>query len=193
MSMHSLERGLITTETSSTDIYGSVTTESSKAEPSSKSASEIFSGFITAVEFPISILRWLSIGGGDGKWNARRRWITIVSWPFGLMIILLDMGNWSAFTEWSAVKIASDTSPYNGEIPLWSFALAIGAVLGLFTFITTSWDKKPKFYIVFVVYSFAVTIAWLDIIADECVQVAECLGEMLGIDTALLGLTILAW
>jgi len=168
--------------------------EGGESEPSScTSASAVFSGFVTAVESPISVLRFLSIGSGDGEWNTRRRWTAIVSWPFGFMIILLDMGKWSAFTDWSFIKVASDESIYNGELPLWSYGLAIGAVCGFLTLISTSNDEKPKFYIVFVIYSFAVTIAWLDMIADECVQVAESLGQIMGISQALLGLTILAW
>jgi len=162
-------------------------------QSSSTTVSVIFNGFVTTVECPISILRFLSIGPVDGKWNKRQRWTTIVSWPLGFLIILLDMGKWSAFTEWSLVKVASDRSIYNGKLPLWSFALAIGAICGFLTFISTRNDQKPKFYVVFAIFSFAVTIAWLDMIANECVQVAESLGVIMGISTALLGSTVIAW
>lgn len=38
-----------------------------------------------------------------------------------------------------------------------------------------------------------VTIFWLDLIADECVSVAQALGLILKLSPAILGLTILAW
>jgi len=176
MDSYTVEAGL-----GKSEVGGSCQKGSSE-QSSSTTVSRIFNRFVTTVEYPISILRFLSIGAGDGKWNKRQRWTTIVSWPVGFIIILLDMGKWSAFTEWSL-----------GKLPLWSFILAIGAICGFLTLISTRDDQKPKFYVVFVVYSFAVTIAWLDMIADECVQVAGSLGQIMGISTAWLGLTVLAW
>merc|ERR1719461_1988874 len=65
--------------------------------------------------------------------------------------------------------------------------------VGIFCFFVTNNERRPKWYSLIVWYSFVVTVVWLDIIANECVAVAETLGFSLHISSAILGLTVLAW
>jgi len=151
---------------------------------------------IFILEYPVSILRCITIGGGTGGWSKPYRILSSISWPFGLLLILLDVGKWKAFTKWSVVKkrIEDRSFIFNAsEIPLWLIMLVVGSLTGVLWYCTTNNEQRPRFYLIFVVYSFAVTVAWLDLLANEVVHVAESLGQIAGISTTLLGLTVLAW
>ena len=69
---------------------------------------------------------------------------------------------------------------------------------GYTSYCLTRDDKAPKWYIILVLIGFVATIAWLDLVGNECVAVLEVLGEITGIGatpsgSAILGITLLAW
>jgi Ca2+/Na+ antiporter len=54
-------------------------------------------------------------------------------------------------------------------------------------------DHLPWCYPLFVVGAFGSSVVWLHLIAGELVALMEAAGIALGVSTALLGLTVLAW
>jgi len=76
---------------------------------------------------------------------------------------------------------------------VWELCLILGACLSVLVFFTTRKSRPPKFYLVFCVLGFFVSIFWLQIIATNLLGIIRALGEIIGISESLLGLTILAW
>ena len=58
----------------------------------------------------------------------------------------------------------------------------IGAnIIGLIFFFTSSNEKLPRWNALLVAMAFVSTVAWLDLLGNECVAVLESLGTMTGI------------
>ena len=66
------------------------------------------------IEYPFSVLRWLSIPSADQVWGPRRRTATVLCPPFALMIMMLAWGGRSSFTV------------YVGALPLWAMLVIFG-------------------------------------------------------------------
>eukprot|EP00042_Codosiga_hollandica_P032104 m.200103 g.200103 ORF g.200103 m.200103 type:complete len:398 (-) comp53813_c0_seq3:155-1348(-) len=134
------------------------------------------------VEFPFSILRWLSIPCGDSVWGPRHRMLTVVSPIFLTALLVLSAEEWGGFTM------------VVGGIPMGAFIFVVSVPVSLLIFFTSSPDplKKPRYFALLGVGAFVSSIAWMMIQANETVAVLEAFGIALGIDTAILGLTVLA-
>nr|XP_032803129.1 mitochondrial sodium/calcium exchanger protein [Petromyzon marinus] len=82
--------------------------------------------------------------------------------------------------------------PVGGTLPLWSLILAIGCLLAVVAFITTS-EQPPAFQLAFAVLGFVVSALWMNAIANEVVNLLQTFGVVFGISSTVLGLTLLAW
>ena len=158
---------------------------------------------IFLIELPFSALRALSIPSSDRRWDWRHRILAAVS-PIGcVLIVWLDFSpNWNLnppsgqATPWNG--FAQPISSATGGTPLVLIPLALAAVLAIAMFCATNDSAPPKWYMVFVLIGFVATIAWLDLIGNECVAVLEVLGQITGLaatpgGSAILGVTLLAW
>ena len=72
------------------------------------------------------------------------------------------------------------------------------AVLGMTLLFTSNNDRLPRWNALLVAMAFVSTVAWLDLLGNECVAVLESIGTITGItETAvghsILGVTVLAW
>ena len=141
------------------------------------------------MEYPFSIMRWLSIATADQKWSKRRRYIHIFV-PVGcITIVFLDFSPyWTGGT------------PYSGFMTMsYLCSVIIGLLLGLVIFFTSNNSNSvTKWNSVFVFMAFVATVSWLDILGNECVALLESIGTFTGITEtsmghSLLGVTVLAW
>lgn len=151
------------------------------------------------LEYPVSILRWLSIPGADKAWSKRRRYLSCFA-PLGAVcIIFLDFSpNWTGGTPYDGFDLFDE----NGELyyPGLAFyiTLAVSAVAGLVMFFSSNNEQLPSFNWVFVGLAFFSTVAWLDLLGNECVAVLESLGTITGLTSSpqghsILGVTLLSW
>jgi len=138
-------------------------------------------------EFPFSILRHLTICEcRDYLWNKERRYLSSLSLLFSPLFLLLTISGWDGFV----IEIAKfdDTSFY-----MWHLLLGAGLICFAISVFLTNDFTKPSFFSFFLFLGFCNTVAWLYIVANECVALLESIGLILDIPTPVLGLTVLAW
>jgi len=148
----------------------------------------------TIFEFPFTLLRWASCPCVDRHWDPTRRAVAVFS-PIGFsQLILLD-------------AFGLDVYSYSWEgfpVPVAAFLIggAAACVVFYMTKPPTGPEKPsagaalpsglPKIYSMLVIAAFVSAVVWMDLIANEAVALMESLGVMLGISTAIIGLTVLA-
>ncbi|KAI5861794.1 Sodium/calcium exchanger protein-domain-containing protein [Durotheca rogersii] len=71
-------------------------------------------------------------------------------------------------------------------------SLVCSLVLLALLLVTTSPDRRPKYYFMFCFLGFCIAIAWISTIAGEVVGVLKAFGVILNISEAILGLTVFA-
>jgi sodium/potassium/calcium exchanger 6 len=69
---------------------------------------------VFVLEYPFTVLRWLSIPGSDEWWDRRRRIWTCAAPPFVLLVILFD-NPWLGINGWNYLTFAT----LGGYFPLW--------------------------------------------------------------------------
>ena len=141
------------------------------------------------IEYPFSILRWFSIATADQQWSLRRRYINTFV-PMGTVtIVFLDFSsNWTGGTAYAGFG----TKTY-------LIAMVGAALTGFIMFFTSNNGRDlPKWNGLLVAMAFISTVAWLDLLGNECVAVLESIGTITGITEtsvghSILGVTVLAW
>eukprot|EP00941_MAST-03F_sp_MAST-3F-sp1_P001458 g1458.t1 len=148
------------------------------------------------LEFPFSVLRWLSIAPSDGVWDRRRRLLAVFA-PIGAVcVVFLDFGhNWSDNPD---IAWASFTQIGYFGIPVVALPLFLALIFGIFVYCKTDDENLPNFYLFLMLIAFITTIAWLDMIGNECVALLEFFGSVTGVSSTpsgrtLMGITVLAW
>ena len=79
-----------------------------------------------------------------------------------------------------------------GAVPVYAVCLMVCVPLSLVLYATTNDHSLPRFYPLIALLGFVSAIAWLNVEANELVSVLETFGVLFSIDTAILGLTVLA-
>jgi len=160
------------------------------------SKDSLFEKLVYIVEFPFSVMRWLSIASADTKhWDWRRRYLSCFA-PLGtVMVVFLDFsGNWQSGTSWDGFR-----EPKIGNVfPVVYIFLILATCCGILIFFTTNNNDVPSFHWALVVLAFVSTVAWLDMIGNECVAVLEAIGTITSITStdeghSIMGITVLAW
>ena len=136
------------------------------------------------LEYPVSILRHLSIPSSDDSWCRKRRILSALSPIFGLQLTILAVKGTAGF---------SSSVSFLGGMNLSVVALVVAAVLSLMMFVTSNDKAKPRYFPVSVFFAFAMSVVWLDLVANEVVAILEFLGILMQASTSILGLTVLAW
>lgn len=81
----------------------------------------------------------------------------------------------------------------NGVFPLWSLMLLVSAVLAVVIFFTSQKGKPPVYHRLFGFIGFIMSVLFINIIAQEVIEVLTTFGVILNLSESILGLTILAW
>jgi sodium/potassium/calcium exchanger 6 len=90
---------------------------------------------------------------------------------------------------------SKDGEPFGTSITEYLFGGSFGVVLGILAFFTTESERPPheRWLFIWVAGGFIMSIVWFYLIATELVAALVALGVILEIDSAFLGLTLLAW
>ena len=160
------------------------------------SEDSVFEKLIFIVEFPFSVMRWLSIASSNtNHWDWRRRYLACVA-PIGTVIVVfLDFsGNWQSGTSWDGFR----EPKIGGHFPVVYVFILAAALIGVLIFMTSNNNEIPSYHWVLVLLAFISTVAWLDMIGNECVAVLEALGTITSITStseghSIMGITVLAW
>lgn len=141
-----------------------------------ESDASVFYKIQFVVEWPFSVLRWLSIPSAEPHWSRKHRFFASTG-PLGCAaMVLLDAAGPDGFTDpWIAPPV-----------------LGCSAALSVAVWFLTNDKDLPKYHFGLVLLGFASTIVWLDVIANETVAVLEAFGIMINVSTSILGLTVLA-
>ena len=149
----------------------------------------LFEKVTFVIEYPFSILRWLSIATADQRWSKRRRYINTFVPAGAITIVFLDFSpNWTGGTAYAFFTTQS-----------YLISMIVGIVIGILMFFTSDNSTNlPKWNSVLVFMAFVSTVAWLDLLGNECVAVLESIGTITGITEtsvghSILGVTVLAW
>jgi len=113
------------------------------------------------LEWPLMTLRYISIPAADCGWGHSRRAILILTPPFALMLLLVEL---SGGTMDAALQ---QTVPGASHVLLWPPLVAAGVALSAFFMHATDPRKLPRWHAVLVLVGFVVTVAWLDLLANE--------------------------
>eukprot|EP01065_Artemidia_motanka_P049414 TRINITY_DN8177_c4_g1_i1.p1 TRINITY_DN8177_c4_g1~~TRINITY_DN8177_c4_g1_i1.p1 ORF type:complete len:593 (+),score=103.32 TRINITY_DN8177_c4_g1_i1:248-2026(+) len=158
-----------------------------------ESDTSLISKIIFVAEYPFSWMRWLSICSSDGEWDVRRRVMNCIAPMGAVCVVFLDFsGNWQSGSP------ADGFTQKIGGAPVVAIPLAIAAAFGVVVAFCTNNTDLPSWHLLLVLAGFVSTVAWLDLIGNECVAVVEVLGTILGITStdaghSIMGVTIIAW
>jgi hypothetical protein len=133
-------------------------------------------------------LRWLSIATADQQWSKRRRILSSFA-PAGMVtVVFLDFSpNWTGGDAYAGFSTH-----------LYLYNLIAAFVIGIIMYFTSNNDSLPRWNGILVFMAFVATVAWLDLLGNECVAVLESIGTITGITEtsvghSILGITVLAW
>ena len=133
-----------------------------------------------ASEWPVSLLRWLTIPVADeDTWGVRSRALCVLVPVCAPALLYVEVYGLAGATV--------------GGQPVVLMATLAGVPVSLFLLRSSSPNARPNGYIWLVCFGFVTTIVWLDLQANECVGVAEALASLSGLSSSIMGLTVLAW
>jgi len=139
----------------------------------------IFGWLQITLELPFTVARHASIPAAN--WNRKRRALAAGCPIFSSFVLLLSFGGWDAFhKQW-------------GSFPLWLCCAMVSAVFTFGVVLFSTPDRRPPWHGLLLLLAFLCTIAWFNLLANECVAVLETFGLKFGISSSVLGITVLAW
>ena len=144
---------------------------------------------IFVAEYPFSWMRWCSTGSFDKDWNRRRR-LLATSAPVGAALVIYSDYNISGL---GGQGVSDTYAMKTGGMPTWLLVCLCATPVSAAIFAATDDENLPRWRMLLVLLGFASTIAWLDLIANECVAILEAAGIMIGVSTDILAVTVLAW
>eukprot|EP01040_Poterioochromonas_malhamensis_P004286 gene4285-4591_t len=160
-----------------------------------KTYSRLYQYYYLYLEFPITILRDLTIPSleeeeeslGEGGEEVKK-----LSWNqiYAILHPILDL----LLLVYISTKFEGDEK-WLGMSPL-VFCFVIGGCMSLFIALTTKRSEAPSSFIfqcIWTIMAFVMCIVWISFFADELVVCLTALGNILEIPSGLLGITILAW
>jgi sodium/potassium/calcium exchanger 6 len=136
--------------------------------------------------FPLYLIRRVTIPlYGECTWN---RYFATAT-PFcGLLFTLYAIGR----------KLHSEFDVMLGALPLWGLVMILGAVGSVAVWFTTTYKELPRYHFVssrqvFTIYAFIQSILWIGTISDNVMSMLEIIGNLMGVPTELLAVSLLTW
>lgn len=131
------------------------------------------------LDLPLGLPRRLTIPiVEDDRW----------SWNFAVASATL------APTLLAGVWDSNDGEPFGSSPGVYVFGIIVGIILGSLAYYSLEEDRPPtRWSLPWVMGGFIMSIVWFYLIANELVAVLVALGVIFEIDSAILGLTVLAW
>ena len=80
-----------------------------------------------------------------------------------------------------------------GTFPIWAVFLIASPIISLIIFFTSNKDEPPVYHRVFGFIGFAISVIFVNSIAEEVIAVLTTFGIIFDLSDSILGLTILAW
>lgn len=77
--------------------------------------------------------------------------------------------------------------------PLWAIVLLASIALALLVFFTSVHDKAPVYHRLFSFVGFGTSVVFINLIANEVIEVMQSVGVVFKLTDSILGLTVLAW
>lgn len=130
---------------------------------------------IFGITWPFWLIRWVTIPPSDDYWDSTRRTLCALS-PLGVVgLCYLVFGSINDIITWGCVGAG---------------ACFLGMV---FYCVTDDGPEVPPLYPVFTLLAKVSSCIWLAFLAAELTNVVKALGVGIGVPTALLGITVVAW
>lgn len=127
------------------------------------------------VLWPFYLIRWITIPPSDDCWDPIRRTLCALS-PAGVTVL-------------SYVVFGSPD-----DMIAWACVSACSCFLGVIFYCTTGdGPETPALYPVFTLLAKVSSCIWLAFLAAELTNVVKALGVGMGVPSALLGITVVAW
>ncbi|KAI3989854.1 hypothetical protein MKX01_040824 [Papaver californicum] len=141
---------------------------------------DYFSWFLYIIELPIYLPRRMTIPVvSEERWSKFFGVISVALAPILLVALWVTQNK---------------TLGYNRSLVVYLGGGLVGIVFGTIAFVTTKSANSPKRCLLpWLVGGFLMSVAWTYIIADELVSLLVSLGNIFGISSSILGLTLLAW
>lgn len=130
---------------------------------------------VFGVQWPFYMIRWATIPPADDVWDRQRRVLCSLT-PVGIVALFF---------------LVID-SHFN--LSTYCLFVSVGALLGMMIFsMCGDGPETPWIYPLFTFIAKVSSCIWLAFLAAELTDVVKALGLALGIPTALLGITVVAW
>lgn len=146
--------------------------------------SHILLKLLWLIQWPFVFLLWATVPPccHDGQWS---QWHYIFAGLSPIPITLLLL---TAIKGWEGYVM------FVGSVPLVAILTIVGMILSVVLLLLLSPQKAPHWVlqITFTIVAFTTSITWLNIIANEVISILQTFGILFDINTAILGLTILA-
>lgn len=131
--------------------------------------------FFFGALWPFYVVRWITIPPSDDCWDPLRRILCALS-PLGVVSLCYTVfGSSSDMITWAMISAG---------------ACFLGMV---FYFVTDDGPETPFLYPMFTLIAKVSSCIWLAFLAAELTNVVKALGVGIGIPSALLGITVVAW
>lgn len=168
-------------ETPPTGPWAELLTQLVSWDPADWSERSAFGKVYDVVTFPLRFVLVVTVPVVDYE-NPKNNWCRPLNTSHCLLAPLLL----TLIFGQSQVLIAD-------KLPAWGLALAIGATLALIVWMTSSFEREPKYHFLFGYAGFALAVLWIYATARELLGLLRAVGILADISDAVLGLTVLAW
>lgn len=81
----------------------------------------------------------------------------------------------------------------NGVFPVWILMFLLSLVISVIIFLTSEKCRQPVYHRVFAFAGFIMSVLFINIIAQEVIEVLTTFGVIFNLSDSILGLTVLAW
>jgi len=142
------------------------------------------------------------------KWAKKKKYqrlIYLITLPFKLALTLTIPSpkekHWNRylyilyplFCPFVVLLAADGYSLKVGFVPVPLITLAASVFLSLIVGVTSTDNHPPRYFRLFILVGFTLSIVWIYLIANEIISLLKILGSIARVSQTILGITVLAW